>query len=212
MDDELERWSQTWKAMEIKETNMLQHAQTAHRQEAMTRLAMFTALAAGLVALVMRVNQQLSSGTLNERWTENAIVVGALLLGALVMRRWGQQIAASRAELVQTPHGMLSDLIRLRERELELWVGRRAVIMTSVLAVAALALVSQQLVRAQAAGEPMGRAWLALGFLVIYSIGLVAFGMGRVRYLRRELDSLHEMRTELDLNAREESRPGAGAN
>jgi hypothetical protein len=200
MDDELKRWADVWKSMEVEKMNMTKHAQTAHRQEALTRGAMAAALTVGAASVVLKVNQQMTTGILSERWPENLIGAGALALGALVMHRWGQQIASARARLEETPRGMLTDLIRLRERELEWWVGRRAVIMGVALVVAGFALVLQQLTRTQAAGESMGAAWFKLEFLVVYLIGFAGFGIRRVRYLRRDLESLNGVRGELDMD------------
>jgi hypothetical protein len=200
MDDELKRWAAAWKSMEVKEMNMMKHAQTAHRHEALTRGAMAAALTVGSVSVVMKISKQVSEGLLPERWPEHLIGGATLVLGALVMQRWGRQIAAARARLEQTPEGMVTDLIRLRERELEWWVGRRAVIMGVVLAVAGFVLALQHLIRTQAAGEPTGFAWFKLEFLVVYLLGLAGFGIRRVRYLRRDLVGLHEVRGELEID------------
>jgi hypothetical protein len=196
MDDELERWAKAWKSMEVKEMNLMKHAQTAHRHEAVTRGAMAAALGFGML-LVVEKFESLPADELPQRWPQLAIGALTMVLGALLMRRWGRQIDVARTQLVQTPVGVVSDLIRLRERELGWWVGKPALITAAVLSMAGIVLALLHFRRVEAAGEPVTFAKGQLLVVVIYLVALAVVGVKRVRYLRRDLVRLRELHGEL---------------
>jgi hypothetical protein len=99
---------------------------------------------------------------------------------------------------VATPLGFVTDLIGLRERELAGWVDKRVLLPGCVLVPAIIAMGIVHLARARAAGEPHPFAEGLIGLVLLSLVGFVIFGIRRVRYLRRDLATLRELRSELE--------------
>jgi hypothetical protein len=197
MDEELERWARAWQSMEVKHVNIMKHTQTAHRHEAMWQGVL--ALAVGLCVLqVVMMLGQLAAGELSERWPLLLIKLLSVALGGWLLWRSRQQAALARARLVATPLGFVTDLMGLRERELAGWVGKRVLLPAAVLIPAAIALSVSPLARARAAGEPHLFAEGSMALLLLFLVAFVIYGVRRVRYLRRDLTTLRELRSELE--------------
>ncbi len=86
----------------------------------------------------------------------------------------------------------------LRERELAWWVDKRVLLPGGALSLASLAIDIEHLARARAAGQPQAFAEGLLGSVLLFGAAAVIFGIRRVRYLRRELATLRELRSELE--------------
>jgi putative Ca2+/H+ antiporter (TMEM165/GDT1 family) len=189
--------------MEVEDMNLIQRAQSAHRHETVIRMVMIVAIIVGALKLVAVVAYATLVSHVQPRWSELTIGAAALGFGVWVMWRSGKQIAEARALLADTPLALVLDLIRLRQRELESWLGKRSLIATGVLAAVAGAIGAAQLERALSAGESTGAAWASLGFVTLALFVLTAIGRKRVRYLRRELVALREMQQQLHGHDRE---------
>lgn len=197
MDDELRRWADTWQSIEG-DGGLLQRAQSAHRGEATLRAVATIALIVGALAVASSLVVQLSgSVAVPVRWFRLAIAAGALLVGVGAMAHWSRQIAAARADLTDTPLGMLVDLARLHERELSWWLGKGSLATTALLAAVALGLGVAQLQHAVTAGASTTAAWRVLLCVAIALAALAAVGVARVRYLRRALAAVRELQRQL---------------
>jgi hypothetical protein len=193
MDEELERWARAWQSMEVKHVKFIGRAQAAHRYEAMWQGLLAAVLGCGVLLTAIRFERLAASG-----WHQVVIPVLSLALGAWALWRWGQQVALARARLVETPLGFVTDLIRLRERELAGWVDKRVLIPGGVLALAAIAFGVDRLAQARTAGAPWAFDAGVLGLLLFILVAQVIFAIRRMRYLRCDLATLRELRSELD--------------
>jgi len=193
MDEELERWAKAWRSMEVKHVSIMKRAQAAHGYEAMWQGLLAAVLGSGVLMVAMRFERLAAMG-----WHQVLIPVLLLALGGWTLWRSGRQVALARARLVETPLGFVMDLIRLRERELAGWVDKRVLLPGGVLTLAALAFAFDRLARARAAGAPWAFDGGLLGLLLLFLVALVIFGIRRVRYLRRDLATLRELRSELE--------------
>jgi hypothetical protein len=196
MDEELERWARAWQSMEVKHVNIMKHSQTAHRHEAMWQgvLAVGVGLGVLMVAITLSL---LAAGKLSERWPL-PIQLLSLALGGWILWRSRQQAALARARLVATPLGFVTDLMGLRERELAGWVDKRGLLPGGVLILATIAICVARLARDRAAGEPHPFVEGLMGLELLFLVAFVIFGIRRVRYLRRDLATLRELRSELE--------------
>ena len=197
MDEELERWARAWQSMEIKHVNIMKRAQAAHRQEAIWQGMGAAAVGFGVLVVVIGFASVAASG-LSGRWHFFLIPALSLPLAGWILWRSGQQAALARARLVATPVGFVTDLMRLRERELAWYVDKRVLLAAGVLQLATIALGVDIAARARAAGEPRTLVEGLLGSLLLFLVASVIFGIRRVRYLRRDLATLRELRSELE--------------
>ncbi|HKO90427.1 MAG TPA: hypothetical protein VJU61_04710 [Polyangiaceae bacterium] len=197
MDEELRRWANTWKSMEVQNMKVMERSQAAHRKEATTHAVMATALGACALMMAAKAVRDFSVGAVPVQGLPLAVGAGALLLGAVVLGRAGWQSRDARANLSDTPLGLVVDLVRLRERELHAWLGKWSLGTTAVLAVAAIALAVYRVQEARSAAEPSALAWGSLVFSVVGVIVVALTGRKRVAYLRRDIASLHELRRQL---------------
>jgi hypothetical protein len=203
MDEELERWARAWRSMEVKHVSIMKRAQAAHSYEAMWQGVLAAVLGSGVLMVAIRFERLAGSG-----WQQVligppgvpglALPVLSLAFGGWALWRSRQQIALARARLVETPLGFVTDLMRLRERELAGWVDKRVLIPGGVLTLAAIMFAVDRTARARAAGQPRAfdEGLLGLGLLLL--VALVIFGIRRMRYLRHDLATLRELRSELE--------------
>jgi hypothetical protein len=98
----------------------------------------------------------------------------------------------------------VTDLVRVREHELQAWVNKWALAFSGFLGVAGLALMVNLVIQAQAAGKlkAPGLAWGMLGFFPLALLAFGWFGRRRVGFLRRELRSLRDVQRKLDTTER----------
>jgi hypothetical protein len=197
MDEELERWARAWQSMEIKHVNIMKRAQAAHRQEAIWQGMGAAAVGFGVLVVAIGFASVAASG-LSGRWHFFLIPALSLPLAGWTLWRSGQQAALARARLVATPVGFVTDLMRLRERELAWYVDKRVLLAAGVLQLATIAFGVDIAARARAAGEPRTLVEGLLGSLLLFLVASVIFGIRRVRYLRRDLATLRELRSELE--------------
>jgi hypothetical protein len=193
MDEELERWAKAWQSMEVKHVNIMKRAQAAHRFEAMWQGVLAAVVGSGVLMVALTFKTLAAVG-----WHEVLIALLGLAFGGWALWRSRQQVAQARARLVETPLGFVTDLIHLRERELFWWVDKRVLLAAGVLTLAAEGFAIDILVRFRAAGEPRVPSECLTGLVLLFTAASVIFGIRRARYLRRDLATLHELRSELE--------------
>lgn len=193
MDEELERWAKAWRSMEVKHMSIMKRAQAAHRFEAMWQGVLAAVIGSGVLYVTLMFKALAAVG-----WHEVLVAVLSLAFGGWALWRSRQQVALARARLVETPLGFVTDLIHLRERELFWWVDKRVLLAGGVLTLAAHAFAVDVLARFRAAGEPRVLAEGLMGLALLLTAASVIFGIRRVRYLRRDLATLRELRSELE--------------
>jgi hypothetical protein len=193
MDEELQRWARAWQSMEVKHVNIMKRAQAAHRFEAMWQGMLAAILGSGVLMVALTFKLLAAVG-----WHQVLLAVLGLAWVAWALWRSRRDVALARARLVETPLGFVTDLIHLRERELFWWVDKRVLLAGGVLTLASNAFAVDVLARFRAAGEPrvLAEGLLGLGLLIL--VASVIFGIRRVRFLRRDLATLHELRSELE--------------
>lgn len=195
MDEELERWAKAWQSMEVKHVNIMKRAQAAHRYEAMCQGVLAAVVGMGVLVVAIAYVPLQWPG----QWHLLLIDVLALALGAWTLWRSRRQAVLARARLVATPFGFVTDLMGLRERELAGLTEKRVMLPGGALVLAAIAFGVDRVAQARAAGDP--RVFVhegLLGLVLLLSVALVVFGIRRARYLRRELATLRELRSELE--------------
>jgi hypothetical protein len=205
MDDELRRWAATWKQMEALDMDIVRRAQSAHRTEAVRLLlevlgmGVSAVVFAGWCAWALRRDEVSVAD-----WMLIGATWSALLYAGVMVRRSARQRAKSRELLSDTPQSLVTDLVRVHERELQAWVNKWGLAVSGVLGVTGLAWVVSTTIQAEAAGklQSPGLAWGSLGFLVLALVALGWFGRRRVGFLRRELRSLRDIQRELDATER----------
>jgi hypothetical protein len=132
-----------------------------------------------------------------------AITIVGLVVASGWVIRWRRQVQRAGRELTRTPPALVDELIATRERQL-FWTGDRRVWLPAVvflLGVAAATLYAGY--ELSAAGRDATVFWAISGMLVAVLILQGTYSWFRVRFLRRELRSLREIRAEL-LDAEEE--------
>lgn len=180
---------------------IVRRAQSAYRTEAVRQLLEVVGLGVGVVLVAAKTASTLAPGDVSVAdGLRIGMVWSALVIGGGVIVRSARQRTKSQTLLADTPQALVSDLVRVHERELQLWVGKRALIATGFLAVVALALGALAASRGMAANEPFGAVWRPLGFVVVALGALGVFGRRRVGFLRRELRGLLDLQRELDAN------------
>jgi hypothetical protein len=198
MDEELKRWAQAWQSMEVKHVNIMRRAQSAHRHQAMLQGAGVTAVGLCVLGIAVSLAMLGARNELAERWYLVLLGVLSVPFAGWVMWRWVQEEARARARLEATPLGFVTDLMGLRERELAGWFDKRVLLPGGALSLGSLAIGFNHLAPARAAGHPWVFLEGMLGSTVLLLVAAVLFGIWRVRYLRRELATLRELRSELD--------------
>lgn len=205
MDEELRRWSATWKQMEALDMDIVRRAKSAYRIDAVRQLLELLGSGVSVAGFAWWIGWRLKHGAVSVvDWVLMGAMCIALLYLGVFFRHDARQRAKSRELLSDTPQGLLTDLVRVHERELHTWVNKWALAVTVVLGVVGLAWTGITLSQAHAAGklQSPGLAWGAMGFLVLSLLALGMFGRLRVRFLRRELSSLRDIQRELDANER----------
>jgi hypothetical protein len=203
MDEELERWAKAWRSMEVKHVNIMKRAQAAHRFEAVWQGVLAAILGSGVLMVAIRF-ERLAGSDWEQVLTGPpgvpglALPVLSLAFGGWALWRSRQQVALARARLVETPLGFVTDLIRLREREFAGWVDKRVLIPGGVLTLAALMFAVDRTARARAAAQPRAFDEGLLGLVLLLLVAFVIFGIRRTRYLRCDLATLRELRSELE--------------
>jgi hypothetical protein len=174
MDEELERWAKAWQSMEVKHVSIMKRAQTAHRQEAMWQGVGGAVLGFGMLFVAIGFAWVAATG-LSGRWHFFLIPAVSLPLAGWTLWR-----------------------SRQHERELFWDVHKRVWLAAGVISLATLAFGVDIAARARAAGEPRTLVEGMLGLLLLFYAASVIFGIWRVRYLRHDLATLRELRSELE--------------
>jgi hypothetical protein len=191
--------------MEALDMDIVRRAQSAHRTEAVRLLLEVLGMGVGVVLHARWCAWTLRRDEVSVAdWMLMGATWGALLYAGVMVRHSARQRAKSRELLSDTPQSVVSDLVRVHERELQAWVNKWALAVSGVLGVTGLAWVVSTTIQAEAAGklQSPGLAWGALGFLVLALVALGWFGRRRVGFLRRELHSLRDIQRELDATER----------
>ena len=158
-------------------------ARKVHRTEA----ALLTALTAGWLVAAVSLLVGFTRGALwTKPWWHAWFAAGALVIGGIMQARELRASMRTRAQLVETPLDLVSDMLLVQERELLQWTGRASLAFTVVLALVALTMAAQL------------QAWRTLAVVCIALGALTYVGIKRTRYLRRELAVLRELRSELE--------------
>jgi hypothetical protein len=205
MDDELRRWAATWKQMEALDMDIVRRAQSAYRIDAVRQLLEVVGSGVSVVLFARWFATKLSRGEVSVvDWVLVGAMCSALVYLAVFFRHSARQRAKSRELLSDTPQGLVADLVRIHERELQAWVNKWALAVTVLLGVAGFAWGGITMSQAHAAGklQSPGLAWGALSFLALALVALGVLGRWRVRFLRRELSSLRDIQRELDATER----------
>jgi hypothetical protein len=203
MDDELRRWAATWKQMEAFDMDIVRRAKSAYRTEGMRQSLEVAGLGISAVALATASAVLLSRGALSmANWIGLGLAWSALIIGSVIVRYSWRQRGESRDLLADSPQGLVTDLVRVHERELHAWVSKVGLTFAGFFGAAGLALGVIMAMQAMAAGKSSGAVWWSLGFDVLALLALAWFGRRRVGFLRRELRSLRDLQRELEATER----------
>lgn len=205
MDDELRRWAATWKQMEAFDMEIVRRARSAYRTEAVRLLLEGLGTGVGGVLAARWSAQMLSRGEVPvDAWVLMGLLWSAVVYASIIVWHSARQRAKTRELLSDTPQSLVTDLVRVHERELQTWVNKWALAFSGIVGVAGLALLGKLTIQAEAAGtlQSPGLAWGALGFGALALVALGFFGRRRVGVLRRELRSLRDVQRELDATER----------
>lgn len=205
MDDELRRWAATWKQMEAFDMDIVRRAKSAYRIDAMRQFLEVLGSGVSVVVFAWWFAGRLKHGEVSVvDWVLVAAMCSALVYLGVFFRHEARQRAKSRELLSDTPQGLVTDLVRVHERELHAWVNKWALAVSVFLGVVGFAWVGVTMSQAHAAGklQSPGLAWGALCFLALALLALAVLGRRRVRFLRRELSSLRDIQRELDVTER----------
>jgi hypothetical protein len=205
MDDELRRWAATWKQMEGLDMAIVRRAKSVYRTDAMRQL--LEGLGVG-VAVVLDAGWSawiLTHGEVSvAAWMLMGLLWSGAVYGGVLVWHSARQRAKSRESLSDTPQSLVTDLLRVHERELQAWVNKWALAFSAVSGVVMFALLGKLILQTEAAGklQSPGLAWGTLGFAVLAIVAFALFGRRRVSFLRRELRSLRDVQRELDATER----------
>lgn len=191
-DSELESWKNAWQGWQGAPLQWSRKAQLAHRREERLRVSYWAALGVGALAMAFAYSR---FGIVS--WFRVGVGASALLCGVGVMLYAERQLANARQLLAASPSGLIADLMRLHERELEGWTARRWQVALFASAAAGAAVVAQRLYEALTRAESLGTP---IAILVVYVAALTVValvGVARVRALRRELSELQRVQAEL---------------
>ena len=185
--------------------DIVRRAKSAYRTEGVRHLLEGLGIGVGVVLVARWSALTLSRGEVSvAAWMLMGLVWSALVYAGAMFWYEARQRAKSRELLSDTPQSLVTDLVRVHERELGAWVNKWSLAFSGVLGVAGLALVGKLAIQAEAAGklQSPGVAWGALGFGALALVALGSFGRRRVGFLRRELRSLRDVQRELDATER----------
>jgi hypothetical protein len=191
-DNELEHWKRMWQGWNAQPVDWVRKAQLAHRREAALRASYWAALVFETAAVALAVSR---FGVLS--WFRLGVAVGALLLGFGAMVYFDRQGQRSQRSLSASPHGLITDLILLHERELYAWTSRASLLITCLVACAGGAVALQRIAEAVTSRESLLGP---IAVLLVYGLALVAIaavGVSRVRLIRQELKALQRVQAEL---------------
>jgi hypothetical protein len=205
MDDELRRWAATWKQMEALDMDIVRRAQSAYRIDAVRQLLEVVGSGVSVVVFARWFATKLSRGEVSVvDWVLVGAMCSALVYLGVFFRHSARQRARSRELLSDTPQSLVTDLVRIHERELQAWVNKWGLAVCVLLGVVGFVWGGITMSQAHAAGklQSPGLAWGALSFLALALVALAVLGRWRVRFLRRELSSLRDIQRELDATER----------
>lgn len=194
--EELERWSQAWRAFEEEPVDwLIKRSQAAHRQEAALHAVYWGLLGVGVLAVVGAVSFGAAGAA--GAGLRLSVAVAALGVGVAWMSFATAQVRRARTLLTSTPAGLVADLRRVRERELRDWTSAKSLGTTAAVALAAGVVIIRDVLDALANGESAPRPVAGLVILVGALIVLAVVGRVRVRRLRGELDRIGRLEGEL---------------
>jgi hypothetical protein len=130
-------------------------------------------------------------------WLRLGIAAGLLVFGAGVMLHFDRQLARDQQLLAASPQGLIADLMRLHERELEGWTAKRWQLTVLAIAAAGSVIPGQRMYEALTRQESL---LVPITASVVYVLALAViwlYGAARVRVLRRELSALQHVQAEL---------------
>ena len=185
--------------------DIVRRAQSAYRIDAVRQLLEVVGSGVSVVVFARWFATKLSSGEVSVvDWVLVGAMCSALVYLGVFFRHSARQRARSRELLSDTPQSLVTDLVRIHERELQAWVNKWALAVCVLLGVVGFAWGGITMSQAHAAGklQSPGLAWGALSFLALALVALAFFGHWRVRFLRRELRSLRDIQRELDATER----------
>jgi hypothetical protein len=191
--------------MEAFDMDIVRRAKSAYRTEGMRQSLEVGGLGVSAVLLAATTAVLLSRGDvwgpnlprMGLVWIGLGLAWSALIIGSIIVRHSWRQRGESRELLSDRPQSLVTDLVRVHERELQAWVSKVGLAFTGFCAAAALAFGVIMAMQARAAGKPAGVVWWELGFDVLALLALGLFGRRRVAFLRRELRSLRDLQREL---------------
>jgi hypothetical protein len=195
MDEQLERWAAAWQNQEIQDMQLWSRARKIHRTEASLLTALMAGWLVGAVVLMVRVTRgAFQTSPYWHIW----FAAGALVVGGIMLARELRASMRTRAQLVETPLNLVSEMLLVHERELLSWTWGPSLAFTVVLALGGLTIAAQQGLQAAARGGGALQAWSGLAVVCVALGALTYAGIKRARYLRRELAVLRELRSELE--------------
>jgi hypothetical protein len=195
MDEQLERWAAAWQKQEIQDMQLLSRARKVHRTEA----SLLTASIAGWLVAAVCALVSVTWGAVRTILGWYAwFAAGAVVMSGIILARDLRASMRTRAQLVETPLGLVSDMLLVHERELLWWTGRLSLGFSVVVALVGLTQAAQLGSQLAARGSGALQAWSMLVLNCIALGALTYVGIRRTRYLRRELAVLRELRSELE--------------
>jgi hypothetical protein len=191
-DSELEGWKSAWQSWQGAALEWTRKAQLAHRREERLRVSYWVALAVGALAMAFAYSR---FGIVS--WFRVGVGAGLLLFGVGVMLHAGRRLAQARQLLAASPSGLIADLMRLHERELEGWTARRWLVSMFVVVTSGAAVIAQRMYEALTRQESLVMPGMVLvAYAAVLSV-IALVGVARVRVLRRELSVLRQVQAEL---------------
>jgi hypothetical protein len=191
-DSELEGWKDAWQSWQGAPLEWTRKAQLAHRREERLRVSYWAALGVGALAMAFAYSH---FGIVS--WFRVGVGAAMLLFGVGAMLYAQRQLAQAQQLLAASPSGLIADLMRLYERELEGWTARRWQAATLLVAFAGASVVVQRIYEAVTRAESLlTPIAIMLGYIAALAV-VARVGVARVRVLRRELTALQHVQAEL---------------
>jgi hypothetical protein len=191
-DNELESWKVAWQGWQDTSLDWTRKAQLAHRREERWRVSYWLALAAGALVMLLAISR---FGVVS--WLRVGVGAAALVVGVGVMLHSARRLERDQRLLAASPHGLIADLMRLHEREIEGWTAKRWQLSVLAIAAAGGVVAGQRVYEALTRQESL-LVPIIVSLLYAVALGVVArFGAARVRVLRRELSVLERVQAEL---------------
>ncbi|MET0389185.1 MAG: hypothetical protein ABW321_24645 [Polyangiales bacterium] len=195
MDEDLKRWAAAWQTQETQDMQLWSRARKVYRTESILGTVLVVGWLVAAISLTIGVTQR--DLHLTQPLWHSVFAGGALVVGLVMLARERRVAARTRAQLVETPLGLVTDLISAHERELYGWTGRVPLGITIALALGALGVATQQGLQSVADGVPVLSAWSRLVVAALALCVIACAGVMRARYLRRELGVLRELQNQL---------------